>query len=450
MTADSPALLLDAVSFGYSRDLVLDYVTLAVGSGEMVGLLGPNGAGKSTLLKLAAGSLRPARGIVRIHGADIRQQSRLAIARQVAVVPQDFDVQFAYTVRQIVELGRTPYLGAWGIAGKTDRAAVESALDITGTARLADRVFNELSGGERQRVLVALALAQDAGIVLLDEPTAHLDIKHQIEVLELLRLLNRERHITLVAVLHDLNLAARYFPRLLLYKRGVVADGSPARVLRGDLLSRVYETPVQVGILRGAEHLSILPPGYTGAGDDERTERFGYTPVVHVVAGGGSGELLMRALADARVPFTAGPLNVGDSDCELARRLAVLTLTEPPYAPISAQGMTATRERMMEAGTVVICPAPLGHGNVAVLEAALEVLQAGVSVRLLEPGLGIHGDATNGTERADVVMEAVRARDFSGRGAELYRKVLAAGAVLVASPTEIVAQLPDAAPSPRS
>ena len=450
MSADGVALQFDAVSFGYSRELVLDGLTLTVGAGEMVGLLGPNGAGKSTLLKLAAGSLRPASGTVRIHDADIRHLSRLAVARQVAVVPQDFDVRFAYTVRQIVELGRTPHLGAWGIAGASDRAAVASALDITGTARLADRIFNELSGGERQRVLVALALAQDAGIVLLDEPTAHLDIKHQLEVLELLRLLNRERHITLVAVMHDLNLAARYFPRLVLYKRGVVADGSPARVLRGDLLSKVYETPVQVGILRGAEHLSVLPPASAGVRDDGQSERPAHPAVVHVVAGGGSGELLMRTLADARVPFTAGPLNVGDSDFELAQRLAVLTLAEPPYAPISAQGIAATRERMLEAGAVVICPAPLGPGNVAVLEVAHEALRAGVPVRLLEPGLRLYDAGGRDTASADALADAVRARDFSGRGADLYQTLVASGATLTTSPTETVGRLLDATPNRRS
>lgn len=442
-TDDSAALQFDAVSFGYAQNLVVRDVSLNIASGAMVGLLGPNGAGKSTLIKLAAASLRPAHGAIRIRGADVRHQSRSAVARQVAVVPQDFDVQFAYTVRQVVELGRTPYLGAWGVSGKTDRAAVQSALEVTGTAEVADRVFNELSGGERQRVLVALALAQDTGIVLLDEPTSHLDIKHQIEVLDLLRLLNRERGTTIVAVMHDLNLAARYFPRLVLYKRAVVADGPPAQVLRGDLLSEVYETPVQVGILRGAEHLSVLPPAHAAAANERQPEGDDrhLVPAVHVVAGGGSGELLMRALADARIAFSAGPLNVGDSDYELARRLALLTLSEPPYAPVSAQGQAAARERMRDAGAVVICPAPLGPGNVALLEAALEAAQAGMPVLLLEMELGKYQESTHGDERVARMVEAVGQRDFSGRGAEFYHMLLRAGATPVASPAEIVARL---------
>ncbi|MGH2487330.1 MAG: ABC transporter ATP-binding protein, partial [Ktedonobacterales bacterium] len=195
----------DEVSFAYQKAAVVERVSLRVAAGEMVALLGPNGAGKSTLLKLATGILRPTRGQIRIGERDLRTMSRDEVARRMAVVPQDFSVQFAYTVRQIVELGRLPHLGAWGLARAGDQQAVDAALRETDTVALAGRVFNELSGGERQRVLIALALAQDAGIVLLDEPTAHLDIRHQIEVLALLRRLNEEHGLTVVAALHDLN-----------------------------------------------------------------------------------------------------------------------------------------------------------------------------------------------------------------------------------------------------
>ncbi|MGZ3716540.1 MAG: ABC transporter ATP-binding protein, partial [Ktedonobacterales bacterium] len=223
--ADTPmALALDGVSFAYrggGANPVVRDVTLHVAAGEMVGLLGPNGAGKSTLLRLATGLLKPATGSIRIQGDDVHALSREQIARRIAVVPQDFSVQFAYTVRQIVELGRMPHLGAWGTLTAADRRSVEHALATTNMLALADHVFQELSGGERQRVLLALALAQDAPIVLLDEPTAHLDIKHQIEALELLRRLNAERGLTVIAILHDLNLAARYFDRLALLQRTI-------------------------------------------------------------------------------------------------------------------------------------------------------------------------------------------------------------------------------------
>ncbi|MBF6590119.1 MAG: ABC transporter ATP-binding protein [Ktedonobacterales bacterium] len=437
------ALAFEQVGFAYAREPVIEDVTLAVAPGAMVGLLGPNGAGKSTLLGLAAATLKPLTGRVLLHGAESRRLSRRALARMVAVVPQAFSVQFAYTTRQLVEMGRAPHRGILGTFGSDDREAVAAALAATNTTALADRVFNELSGGERQRVIVALALAQAPSVLLLDEPTAHLDIKHQIEMLELLRRLNTERGLTVIAALHDLNLAARYFPRLVLFHRRVVADGPPARVLDGALLSRVYGTPVRVGILRGEEHLSVLPPGYTGRDEAADTDAHATVARAHILAGGGSGELLMRTLADAGIPFSAGPLNVGDSDCALARRLAAQCIEEPPYAPVSAQGLAAARERMRMAGAVMLCPMPLGSGNVSLLEAALAALADGALVIVLEPGMALAGDDAH--ER-DVTVADARARDFSGRGPALYHALAAAGARWVASPAEAVALLALAPP----
>ncbi len=245
------ALAFEKVGFAYGREPVVASVRLRIAAGEMVALLGPNGAGKSTLLGLASGVLAPNAGRILLHGEELRGMPRRQIARVIAVVPQEFSVQFSYTVRQLVEMGRAPHLGALGAFGQADRQAVDEAMATTETTALAERVFNELSGGERQRVIVALALAQAPSLLLLDEPTAHLDIKHQVEVLELVRRLNAERRLTVLAALHDLNLAARYFPRLVLFQREVVADGPPARVLEAGLLSRVYGTPVRIGILRG-------------------------------------------------------------------------------------------------------------------------------------------------------------------------------------------------------
>lgn len=254
------ALALEHVSFGYTAGAsILRDVTLRVRQGECVGLLGPNGAGKSTLLRLASGVLRAGSGHVLLVGDEVRALARDEVARRVAVVPQDFAVQFAYTVRQLVELGRTSHAGSWGFLRTEDHRAVVRALEATELESLAERVFNELSGGERQRVLVAMALAQASPMVLLDEPTAHLDIRHQIEVLELLRRLNHQRGLTVIAALHDLNLAARYFPRLVLFRNEIIADGPPEAVLDAALLSRVYETPVRVGTLPGEAYLSVLP-----------------------------------------------------------------------------------------------------------------------------------------------------------------------------------------------
>ena len=384
-------------------------------------------------LKLASGALRPQAGRVTLNGADVRGLAREAVARRVALAPQDFTVQFAYTVRQIVELGRTPHLGSWGVMRASDHRAVDEAMDLVGVTPLADRVFAELSGGERQWALVALTLAQQAPTLLLDEPTAHLDIRRQIETLELLRRLNRTQSLTVLATMHDINLAARYFPRLALFKRRIVADGPPASALDPATLSALYETPVRVGILRGDERLSVQPPPLIEVVNGAPLRTVAALPVrAHVVAGGGSGELLMRALADARLAFSAGPLNIGDSDHALAERLATLVLTEPPYAQVSPEGLAAARERIAEAGMLVICPAPLGPGNVPLLDAALAARQRGTRVILLEPGAA---------EDAERPLAHVAARDFSGRGVAAYEALLAAGAEVALSPAAVLALL---------
>jgi iron complex transport system ATP-binding protein len=422
----NPALEFVGVSFAYHRARALDGVSFRVAPSEMVGLLGPNGAGKSTILKLAAGTLRPNAGRVCLLGDEASWLPRREAARRVAVVPQQFTVQFPYTVRQIVEMGRTPRLNLLGTLDADDHAAVDSALATTEIAHLADHAVNELSGGERQRVLLALALAQEGRILLLDEPTAHLDIRWQIETLELLRRLNAERGLTILAALHDLNLAARYFSRLILLNKRVVADGPPSRALEQELLGAVYGAAVTVGVLGGEEHLSVLPPGHTWKGAPASADGASQTPQVHILAGGGMGALLLRALADAGISFSAGPLNVGDSDHALAERLAVSCIVEPPYAPISDAGLAAAREAMRAAGAVLVCPIPLGAGNIGLLDAALAAAQSGVCVILLEPALGDASDR-------EALLARGATRDYSGRGPDLYRALLEAGATVATS-----------------
>ena len=431
------ALEFAAVSFAYHRARALDNVSFRVAPGEMVGLLGPNGAGKSTILKLAAGTLRPNAGCVCLLGDEASRLPRREAARRVAVIPQEFTVQFPYTVRQIVEMGRTPRLNLLGTLDTEDHAAVDAALATTDIAHLADRIFNELSGGERQRVLLALALAQEGQILLLDEPTAHLDIRWQIETLELLRRLNAERGLTILAALHDLNLAARYFSRLILLNKRVVADGPPSRALEQELLGAVYGAAVTVGVLGGEEYLSVLPPGHTWKGASTSANGSSPTPQVHVLAGGGTGAVLLRALADAGIPFSVGPLNVGDSDYALAERLAVSCIVEPPYAPISEAGLVAAREAMRAASTVLICPIPLGGGNAGLLDETLDTARSGARVILLEPELGVASDW-------ETLLARVAARDYSGRGPELYSALLEAGAEVATAPTQALDLLADA------
>jgi iron complex transport system ATP-binding protein len=256
------ALGIRHVSFSYSDGLVLDDVDLSVASGEMVGLLGPNGSGKTTLVKLASGVLKPLKGEIRLDDADLKSLGRKTVARSVAVMPQYFHIPFAFTVGEVIALGRLPFIRT--IAGETaaDREAVSSAMVVVGIEDLAERRFDELSGGERQKVVLAMALAQQPRLLLLDEPTAHLDISHQVEILEQVRRLNRDHGVTIIAAIHDLNLASLYFDRLVLLKEGrVIADGPPDEVITEEIVRRVFAAPVTVDRhpLTGAPHVVVTP-----------------------------------------------------------------------------------------------------------------------------------------------------------------------------------------------
>jgi len=254
------AIQLDDVSFAYNGRPVLAGLSLRVARGERLALLGPNGSGKSTLLKLISGILTPSAGSVLLDGRRPGATPRRELARSVAMVPQEFAVPFSFTVREIIELGRTPHLTRWGSYSSLDRRFIDEAVEATGVMDISHRVFNELSGGERRRVMIAMALAQKSEILLLDEPTQQLDISRQGDVLNLIVELNTERGITVVAAMHDLNLAARYFDRVvMLHGQSIAADGTPTAVLDADLLENVYGGRLEVRASRDGSSPVVLP-----------------------------------------------------------------------------------------------------------------------------------------------------------------------------------------------
>jgi len=238
----------DAVTAGYGERAVLHACTLPIARGEVVAIVGPNGAGKSTLLRALAGLLRPSSGCVRLDGVDIATLARRELARRIAVVPQIFDTLFPFTVREVVALGRTARLGAFGGASRGDVAAVDRAIADLDLADLASRRIDRLSGGERQRAVLAMALAQEADVLLLDEPTVHLDPAHQVAMLRLVRELACARGLAVAAVLHDLNLAAAMATRLAVLADGrIVCDAAPETVISADLVRDVFGPGLVVG-----------------------------------------------------------------------------------------------------------------------------------------------------------------------------------------------------------
>lgn len=234
-------LTVEGISFSYREKPVLKDVNIEVRKGEIIGILGPNGCGKTTLLKLLNRNLKPQKGRVLMEGADLEGMSKRSIARQIAVVPQSNEIRFAFTVRDIVSMGRMPFLDRFQGESGDDTRIVEEAMEKTNIKEFADRLINNMSGGERQRVIIARALAQRPEVILLDEPTLHLDINHQFEVLDLVKRLSKEEGLTVVIVSHDLPMVVKYCDRMvLIHDHKVHALGTPHDVLTPESMRTVF------------------------------------------------------------------------------------------------------------------------------------------------------------------------------------------------------------------
>jgi iron complex transport system ATP-binding protein len=236
------------LSFGYTNKAILENLSLEVKQGIFVGIIGPNGAGKTTLLNLLCGLLKPKAGAIKLDAADIESFTVKEVAKKIAVVRQEFVPVFDFTVAQTVSMARTPYLGTFGFMGKTDWQIVNDALEATDTSQFASRALGNLSGGERQRVFIARALAQKTPILLLDEPTSFLDLKHQVNIYDLLKAAQLEQGKTIIAVTHDINLAAQYCDVILLlgpgssYRYGCTKD-----VLSIEQITKVFGVEIYSG-----------------------------------------------------------------------------------------------------------------------------------------------------------------------------------------------------------
>jgi iron complex transport system ATP-binding protein len=251
---------LPTASRGETAGMVLDAVSAEIPLGGLVGILGPNGSGKTTLLRLLGGLLRPSTGRVTLEGVDLRSMRRVVAARRMAMVPQETHLAFEYTVLEMATMGRYPHLAAFEIEGPEDLAIARQALRATGTDHLASRLFNTLSGGEKQRVVIAGALAQSPEILLLDEPTASLDLAYQLEIRSILHELNQNRNLTIVVSTHDLNFAASLCRELVLLHQGrVLAAGPTEAMLEPSLIRQLYGVEVDITSNARTGQLTVIP-----------------------------------------------------------------------------------------------------------------------------------------------------------------------------------------------
>ncbi|MBU4199758.1 MAG: ABC transporter ATP-binding protein [Verrucomicrobia bacterium] len=376
------AFELDNVSAGYDQNLVIENLSLAVAEGEMAALLGPNGAGKSTLLRTLTGLLKPSAGAVRLFGTDVARLKAADRARLIAVVPQELNTPMAYTVAELVMMGRTALLNPWQQPSASDIQVVERALVYTDVSDLRDRSLDALSGGEKQRAVIAMALAQEPRIILMDEPTTHLDLNHSLEIMQIIERLNREQGVTVLMTSHDLNLAAEFCHRLILLDHGrVAADGPPDAVLKEEILREVYHCDLRIQQDTQTGALFVVPARRLSLPQPTTAAR------VHVIAGGGSGGELLRRLSLGGYRVTCGVSNQLDSDTQTAEALGMTQALEKPFFPIGADALNRAKQMAEDAAAVILCEVPFGPGNLVNIEIAEQALQRDIPVLINDRNL---------------------------------------------------------------
>jgi len=406
-------LNVNGIDCHYGSTKVLSDISLEVKPGDFVGILGPNGSGKTTLLKSISRVLKPHGGSIFIDRDDIYSLKPIEVAKNMAVVPQDSSVGFDFSVMDVVLMGRNPHLGKFQMETKKDVEIARKAMELTNTWGFADRSIHELSGGERQRVIIARALAQEPKILLLDEPMSHLDIINQLEIMDLVKSLCVKNGLAVIAVIHDLNMAARYCNSALLLKTGkVFAIGKIDEVLTSENIRSVFAVDAIVRKNLVTNSLFIIPLSPKKYSPDKKCS-------IHMICGAGTGTMLMKTLVDEGYTVTAGVLNLLDSDFEACELLKIPAVTEAPFSPITDKTCEANLEMIKNASMLVITAVPFGSGNLRNLETAKEALALGIPTYIID----------------EVPIED---RDFTGgKATDLIAELKDNGAIFVKYPSDL-------------
>jgi iron complex transport system ATP-binding protein len=363
---------------GYGTQEIVKSVSCTFAPGTFTGIIGPNGSGKTTLLR-AFSRVIPASGILELNGKEVAEYTPAELGMALGFVPQDEGRPFSYTVLQVVLMARYARTSRFAALAPEDFARCHRALEETGLAHLKDRSIRALSGGEWQRVLIARALAQDTRVLLLDEPTSHLDLSHQSEVLTLMRNLTVSGS-TIIGVFHDLNLAALYCDRLIMIREGeVVIDGTPVKVLTPEKIREVYGADVVASFHPATGRTFLMPlPTPNGRSAQEAALK------ILVISGGGSGADLVRFLSIRGYCLSAGPLATTDTDYLIAKTLGIPCIPILPFSPIPAYSLEKLRGMLSRADRIVLSAHPVGSGNLPVLNLLREAAASRVIIHLPE------------------------------------------------------------------
>lgn len=353
--------------FSYKTKQIIKDISIQFKKGHLYGILGPNGCGKTTLLKLLSGILRQNYGQVFIDDINLKKFSIREIAKQLSIVNQTNYVEFDYKVSEIIKMGRYAHINRFSGESEEDKKIVNDVITQLGLDDLRDRNFNQLSSGEQQKVIIARAIAQRTKILLLDEPTSHLDINYQLEFMNLFRTYV-EKGLIVIVVLHDLNIAAQYCDKILLMNQGgIEVFGEIQKVLTKENVQKVYgiEVAIKKNAYTGSIYITPIRK-YPNNLEDPNSIDIQKKKRIHIIAGGGSALNILPRISNYDI--SVGVLNLLDDDLKLAEELGYKVITEGPFSPISERSYEQLKKVVDEVDLVILVNIPFGKGNIRNLE----------------------------------------------------------------------------------
>jgi len=407
------------LSFAYNRIPILKGIDFAIEKGSFLSILGPNGAGKSTLVNIMSKVLLSFEGELKIEERSIRKMSSTEVAKKIAVVPQYTDLGFNFTVSEIVLMGRYPHINRLRGESRQDYDICKKAMYLTKTEEFSSRKYNELSGGEKQRVIIAQTLAQDTPIIILDEPTSHLDINFQIEFMELFYDLNKNYDKTIIGIFHDINLALQYSEKIIMLKEGkIFSMGNTADVITRSNIMAVFNSDVYVTKNPFTGRLYVSPNFNLKTGKERNVNK--KETKIHVIGGGGAASRILNILHNHGYIISTGVINNLDTDINTAQELGIIFINEAPFSPISKEAYSKNLELIKNADLVVLPGIEFGNGNILNLEAVHEAVKLNKKIIVV--------DATDISRRDHI----------DGKASSLYGRIINSGACVIKNDEDII------------
>jgi len=404
------------VNFSYNGTEALSNICFDVEEGNFISIVGPNGSGKSTLINVISKVLRNYQGKVIIKDRDINNLKTKEVAKLIAVVPQYTNPSFNFTVGELVMMGRYPYISRFGSEKREDKQIVEEIMEKTKITEFYDRKYNELSGGEKQRVIIAQTLVQKTPIMLLDEPTSHLDINFQIELMDLFFRLNRDEGKTIIGIFHDINIAIQYSEKIMFLKEGnIYSYGDINKTVNKENIKRVFNSDVYVGKNPFTGKIYINPTFNINFGKSINAK----DARIHIVGGGGAASPIINLFYHMGYIVSCGVINNLDTDLSTSEMLGISYVSEAPFSPISLYSQNKNLEFIKASDIVILPEIEFGQGNFSNLVSVKEALKLNKKVFIIDE-------------------KSIKKRDHTnGKAEKLYKKIIKEGAVVVKSPDQI-------------